>query len=394
MGKLTALKVEKAKVGVHGDGAGLYLRVKPSGARSWVLRVQVQGKRQDIGLGSLAELSLAEAREEAARLRKVAKRGGSARAERDRVKLVVPTFAEAMKATHAELSKGWAVKTAAAFTASLEAHIVPKIGKHRVDAIDAADLQNALAVVWTEKPALAKKLRVRTMQVLAFSRAKGWRTAPLPDARELRAGLARQKRGSNFAALAYQDVPDFVASQLAKDDSASRMAMLFAILTAARSGEVRNATWEQIDLNARLWSRPADIMKMNVPHVVTLNDAAIAILERSAPADMRAGLIFRGIRLGRPLSDMSLTRIMRLAGRTETVHGFRSTFRDWAAEKMPTIPAMVAEMALAHKVGTATEQAYLRSDLRDMRRALMDAWGRFVAPSLSGVAMTMRLSQD
>jgi integrase len=127
-------------------------------------------------------------------------------------------------------------------------------------------------------------------------------------------------------------------------------------------------------------------MKMKVAHVVTLSAAAIAILERMVPKELRlrAGLIFPGAKAGKPLSDMSLTRIMRLAGRTETVHGFRSAFRDWAAEKMPTIPAMVAEMALAHRVGTATEQAYLRSDLRDMRRALMDGWGRFVAPSLSG----------
>lgn len=386
MGKLTALKVHNAKPGTHGDGAGLYLRVKPSGARSWVLRVQVQGRREDIGLGSVAQLSLAEAREEAAKLRKAAKRGLNARAERDREKLVVPTFAEAMKATHAELSKGWAAKTADAFTSSLERHILPKLGTHRVDVIDAAALQGALAVVWTEKPALAKKLRVRTMQILAFARAKGWRSAPLPDGRELRSGLARQKRGGNFAAMAFRDVPAFVASQLTKDDASSRLAMLFAVLTAARSQEVRLATWDQIDLEARTWARPADIMKMKTPHVVTLSSAAVAILERAAPADMRAGLIFPGVRSGKPLSDMSLTRIMRLAGRSETVHGFRSAFRDWAAEMMPAVPAMVAEMALAHKVGTATEQAYLRSDLRDMRRALMDAWGRFAAPSLSGVA--------
>ena len=159
--------------------------------------------------------------------------------------------------------------------------------------------------------------------------------------------------------------------------------MLFAVLTGARSGEVRLATWEKIDLKARTWSRTANDMKSDLPHVVTLNDAAIAILNQMAPAEARAGLIFPGAKAGKPLSDMSLTRIMRLAGRSETVHGFRSAFRDWAAEKMPTVPAMVAEMALAHKVGTSTEQAYLRSDLRDMRRTLMNAWSRFVAPSLS-----------
>ena len=385
MGKLTALKVEKAKPGVHGDGAGLYLRVKPSGARSWVLRVQVQGRRQDIGLGSLAELSLAEAREEAAKLRKVAKRGLSPIAERDREKRRIPTFAEAAKEAHEELSKGdgWSEKTAKAFKASMAEHATPKLGGLRVDAIGSSDVIAALSPIWTDKPDMARKVRSRIMQVLAFAKARGWRADALPDVRELRAGLARQKRGGNLAAMPYADVPAFVASELGKELVASRAAMLFAILTGARSGEVRHATWDQIDIEARTWSRPAAVMKMKVPHVVTLNDAAIALLERFTDADFRKGLIFPGAKR-KALSDMSLSRMMRLAGQESTVHGFRSSFRDWAAEQMPTIPAMVAEMALAHRVGTATEQAYLRSDLRDMRRALMDAWGRHVAPSLSG----------
>ena len=233
---------------------------------------------------------------------------------------------------------------------------------------------------------MAKKVRARILQVLAFAKARGWRTDALPDARELRTGLAKQPRGGSFAAVPFAEVPVFVADQLVKEPATSRMAMLFAILTGARSGEVRFATWDKIDFEARTWSRTADDMKGDLAHVVTLNDGAIALLERMAPKELRKSLIFPGMKAGKPLSDMSLTRILRLAKRTETIHGFRSAFRDWAAEKMPTVPAMVAEMALAHRVGTSTEQAYLRSDLRDMRRALMDAWGRFVAPSLSGAA--------
>ncbi len=221
--------------------------------------------------------------------------------------------------------------------------------------------------------------------MLAFAKARGWRADALPDARELRTGLSKQARGDNFAAMPFASIPAFVTDQLGKDIGASRAAVLFTILTAARSGEVRLATWEQIDIEARTWTRPADMMKMGAAHVVTLPDAAIAVLERLAPNKaLRTGLVFPGSKEKRPLSDMSLTKIMRLAGRTETVHGFRSAFRDFAAERCPTIPAMVAEMALAHRVGTATEQAYLRSDMRDMRRALMENWGRFVAPSLSG----------
>jgi integrase len=385
MGKLTALKVQRAKPGVHGDGAGLYLRVKPSGARSWVLRVQVAGRRQDIGLGSTAQTSLAEAREEAARLRKAAKRGQSPVAERDRDRLVVPTFAQAVVAAHSELSKGWSQRTARAFKASLTEHAVPKLGALRVDAIGSSDVIAAMAAIWADKPVMARTVRGRIMQVLAFAKARGWRSEALPDAREMRSGLSKQARGGNFAAMPFAQVPGFVAAELGKDLVSSRAAVLFAILTAARSGEVRRATWDQVDLDARTWSRPAAVMKMGQAHVVTLNDAAIALLERHTPPELREGLLFPGLR-GGPLSDMSLTRMLRLAGSQATVHGFRSGFRDFAAERMPMIPGMVAEMALAHKVGTATEQAYLRTDLRDMRRALMDGWGRFVAPSLSGAA--------
>jgi integrase len=184
--------------------------------------------------------------------------------------------------------------------------------------------------------------------------------------------------------MPFVEAPAFVADQLAKEATSGRLALLFTVLTAARSGEVRNAEWAHIDVEARTWTRPAELMKMRDKHVVTLNDAAVAVLERAGELFGKDGLVFPGTRSKSALSDMTLSKIMRSEDVPYTVHGFRSSFRDWAAEKMPTVPAMVAEMALAHKVGTATEQAYLRSDLREMRRALMDAWGRFVAPSLSG----------
>lgn len=420
MGKLTVTKIRSAKpsrdatgrpmLTRFADGEGLYLLVKPTGARSWILRVQADGRRRDIGLGAVdidqagreafgsdnplgdvplmqrKSLSLAEAREKAAALRKLAKAGADPVAERDKERRSIPTFAAAVTSAHDALAHGWTPRTAKAFKASLDAHAVPKLGTMRVDAIGAADIILALAPIWQDKPVMAAKVRARVLQVLAFAKARGWRTQGLPDARELRSGLSKQSRGQNFAALPFDQVPAFVADQLGQKPAASRMALLFAILTAARSGEVRGATWEQMDLDARTWTRSAGDMKMGVGHVVTLSDAAVAILERMTPDKaLRKGRVFPGARRGKALSDMSLTKVLRLAGRTETVHGFRSAFRDWAAERMPTIPAMVAEMALAHRVGTATEQAYLRSDLRDMRRALMDSWGRFVAPSLSGV---------
>lgn len=383
MGKLTDMKVKNAKPGIHGDGAGLYLRVKPTGARSFVLRVQHMGRRTDIGLGGYpADLTLSEARDKAHHLRKLARQGRDALAERDREKVLIPTFTDAVGLAHAELSKGWSEKHGDAFKASLNEHAVPKLGAKRVDQITTAEVIAALSPIWTEKPSIASKVRVRIMQVLSFARAKGWRTAPLPEARELRDGLARQPKGKNFTAMDWRDVPAFFADQLAREDTAGRLALLFTITTAARSGEARSARWEHIDIEARTWTRPGELMKSGVKHVVTLNDAAIGILERARPLSGGEGLIFPGTK-GQQLSDMTLSKVMRTAKRGETVHGFRSSFRDWAAERMPTIPAMVAEMALAHSVGTKTEQAYLRTDLRDMRRALMDAWGIFVAPGLA-----------
>lgn len=240
--------------------------------------------------------------------------------------------------------------------------------------------------MWTEKPALARKLRVRLLQVLSFAKSRGWRTAPVPDARELRDGLAKQPKSGNFAAMPVMDVPAFVADQLGKEETAGRMALLFTILTAARSGEVRSARWEHIDLEARIWTRPAELMKGGVEHKVTLSRPAIAILERGKALFGDNGLLFPGSRPGSALSDMTILKIMRTAKLAVTVHGFRSSFRDWAAEEMPEIPDPVAEAALAHAVPDAVVRAYKRTPFIDMRRRLLEAWGRFVAPSLSGGA--------
>ena len=393
MGQLTALKVQKAKYpgGLTkkgqprtspvrlGDGAGLYLVIKPSGAKSWTLLVQHNGSRREIGLGGYpADLNLAEAREKAAALRKLARQGLDPRQERDRSKRTVPTFAEAVDRAHQQYKAQWADKTALQFKSSLTDHAIPFIGGSRVDQIDGADLVTLLRPIWNTKPQMARKVRHRVLQVLAFAKANGWRSAPVPDAIELRGGLGRQPRSKNFAAVPYAEVPAFYAAERTKAESPARLALLFTVLTAARSGEVRNADWKQIDREARTWTRPAEMMKSAVPHVLTLNDAALAILERAREMYGEEGLMFPALR-GGVLSDMSLSKILRTAGRSETVHGFRSSFRDWAAEQMPQVPAMVAEMALAHSIGDATVEAYLRSDLRALRRTLLDAWGVFVA---------------
>lgn len=385
MGKLNEMKLRAAlkKPGTYGDGAGLYLRVKPSGAASWVLRVQFDGKRQDIGLGGYpADRSLAEARDEAFRLRKLARRGGDAIGERDRDKVSIPNFAEAVDRAHAELGKGWAVKTAEQFKASLEAHAIPRLGKKRVDQIQADHVIATLSPIWTEKPQIARKVRHRIIQTLAFAKSHGWRSEPVPTAKEISGGLASQPESKGFRAMPYKALPSFFGAELAKEGSPARLALLFTILTAARSGEVRKATWGEIDFEEKLWRKPAEHMKSRKAHDVPLSAAALAVLERAKGLGDGEGPIFPNSR-GKPLSDAALGKMLAMAGSDMTVHGFRSTFRDWAAEKMPTVPFTVAELALAHSVGDATERAYLRSDLRDMRRSLMDAWAAFAAPSLS-----------
>jgi integrase len=377
MTKAKKFEIDTDEPGRHTVGDGLYLLVKPSGARSWMLRVQYLGKRRDIGLGTVNLrpksimdkeaskrleifenncLRLEEAKEKAAALRKLAKAGRDPVAERDKAKLVIPTFAKAVTLAHEELAKGWVPKHAAAFKTSLETHIVPLLGNVLVSDIDESKVRDALAPIWTEKPAMARKLRVRINQVLGYAKARKWRTDNPPVAKEVGGGLAKHRKPGNFAAMPYKDVPAFYAAQRDQPATAGRQALLFTILTAARSGEVRAATWEQIDLEAKTWTRPAEIMKMQVLHVIALNDAAIDLLKRAKPYSGGKGLIFPGAK-GRPLSDMTLTKALRDAGESCTVHGFRSSFRGWCAEKMPNVPAMVAEMALAHSVGTSTERA-------------------------------------
>ncbi len=381
MGKLNALSVKNAKPGRHGDGGGLYLLVKPTGARSWLLRTRVAGesRRRDIGLGSLAKLSLAEAREEAAKLLKHALNGRDPVTERDRKAFIAKTFREAVAATHEAKASGWAPKTADAFLSSLEEHAFPTLGDLLVEHIDASDVARALKPIWTDKPAMAVKVRHRIGVVLSFAKASKWRTTDAPM-RELGHLLSRQEAGGAMAAMPYAEIPAFLASLEASTMTTGRQALMFAIATAARSGEVRKAQWEQIDFDKRLWNRPADIMKSKVAHTVTLSKYAIGLLQRArGDVDAPTGLIFPARSGKTPLSDMTLSKIMRAANLAYVPHGFRSSFRDWAAELMPMIPDAVAEAALAHTIPDKVAKAYKRTQLIELRRQLLDAWGTFLA---------------
>ena len=377
MAGLTALKAKTVKAGRHGDGAGLYLLVTDTGARSWVLRVQVAGKRRDIGLGALSDATLEEAREKARTLRKVARAGHDPIAMRDKAKLTIPTFKAAAETCHVARKAGWKARHADAFLSTLKLHVFPKIGSLRVDSVDEKDIVAVLSPLWREKPAAARKLRQRMGTVLDFAKGSGWRATGAPRD-GLRPLLSKQDRPGNFASMPYNEVPPFMTRLADKADTAGRLALQFTILTAARSGEVRSAMWSHVDLEARTWTRPASLMKGGQEHIVTLSPAAIAVLGRAKKlrTTLSDAVLFPGSG-GRILSDMSISKAMRDAGRPETVHGLRASFRTWAAEQMPTVPEAVCEAALAHVVPDQVVRAYQRAKFVEMRRNLLDAWGDY-----------------
>ena len=400
MPKLTALSVRNAGPGRHADGEGLYLLVKPSGARSWVLRIQADGKRRDVGLGSVnlaskaatsgAEieipilhhriLTLAQAREKAAILRTAAKAGLDPVIERDRERRTVPSFSDAAKAAHQALKDGWTDKGASVFLRSLENHAFPYLGSRRVDQITPDDVVSALQPIWTSKPDMARKVRQRIGKVLDYSHTKGWRPTEAPR-KSVSAGLPRQPKGGHYDVMPYQSVPAYVASLRSAAPTVGRRGQLFQILTAARPGEVRGARWGQIDIAKREWKRPASLMKERVAHTVTLNSAAIALLEQvrdelEGDPDPQ-GLIF-GSKSGKMISDATFNKVLRDAGFSHDTHGFRSSFRDWAAENVPEIPDPVAEAAIAHQVPDEVVRAYKRTTFIEMRRKLLQKWSDFV----------------
>lgn len=407
MAKLSKETVLSAPAGRHADGDGLYLLVKPSGSKTWVLRVQADGKRRDIGLGSLdvqrqksriagsvsdapilqrKMLTLAEARQKAEILRRAAKDGLDPVLERDRVREKVPTFEKAAEATHEALKSGWKEKGAKTFISSLKNHAFETIGAIRVDHITAAHVTDVLSPIWMTKPDMARKVRQRIGMVLNFAHMKGWRASEAPG-KSVKMGLADQPKGGHYRSMPYADVPAFVRELYDGAPTKGRRALLLHILTASRGGEVRQARWGQIDFAAGDWNRPAEIMKgKHAPaHTVTLSSYAVALLkeikgDREPKPDE---LIFPGER-GTLISDMTMNKVMKTAKRPYDPHGFRTSFRVWAAEKMKHMQPAVAEAAISHVERSQVVRAYLRTTYVEDRRELLEAWGKFVTGARNG----------
>lgn len=378
MGQLTAAKIKSlTEPGRYVDGDGLMLRIAPGGARGWILRARIDGQRRDIGLGSLKVLTLAEARVKGAELRRQIAQGIDPIAERKKVADPVPTFREAAMRVHEEHKAAWKNgKHQDQWINTLASYAFPALGNRLVTEIEGPAIRDVLAPIWLAKPETARRVRQRIGAVLDWSYAKGYRPSEAPM-RSLSRGLPRQPRkDGHFAAMPWPDLPAFIA-RLRERTSVGRLALETLILTAARSGEIRGATWDEIDLEAGLWSVPADRMKMGRPHHVPLAPAAMDAF-RCAEAFKApcTKLVFPGQQLTRPLSDMTLTKALRDFGLDYTVHGFRSAFRDWVAEET-NYPGEVAEAALAHTVANKVEAAYRRTDFLEKRRALMREWAAF-----------------
>ncbi|MEN3230394.1 tyrosine-type recombinase/integrase [Methylorubrum rhodesianum] len=384
---LTAVQVRQLKrPGRYADGNSLYLVVDPSGAKRWLLRLVVQGRRRDIGLGGAGLVPLAEARERALAYRKTAREGGDPLAERRKAQEIVPTFAEAVERVHSEHKASWAnAKHAQQWRNTLQQYACPQLGPRRVDQIGTPDVLRVLAPIWLAKPETARRVRQRIGTVLDWAKAAGYRSGENPI-EGVAKGLPRQgDRDEHHAALPYAQVPGFVAQLRAAEASeGSRLAFEFLILTAARTGEVLGARWDEISLTDRLWTVPAARMKAKREHRVPLSERSLTILKRARELAAGSSFVFPGRSGEKPLSNMVFLMLLRRMDLNITAHGFRSSFRDWAGERT-SLPREVAEMALAHAVENRVEAAYARSDLLERRRDLMKQWADFVssAPSLA-----------
>lgn len=373
----TYVKSSGLKVGRHSDGGGLYLNVTATGSRSWLFMWAIGGRRREMGLGSYPAVPLAAARKLAAKHREVVADGRDPIAERSRD--AVPTFKECVDQFLGSMEGAWRNDKHRAQWRMTLTEYCRRLSGRLVSSVTTEDVLAVLKPIWQEKPETASRLRGRIERVLDFAAARGWRGAENParwrgHLKSILPPRAKLTRG-HHAAMPYSDVPAFMA-RLGQSEAMAARALEFLILTASRSGEVLGATWSEIDLEGRRWVLPAGRMKASREHRVPLTDHVLSILKPLYEA-RTSDFVFFGQRPKRPLSASAMEMLLRrLKVDQFTAHGFRSSFRDWAGD-LSSFPREVAEAALAHRVGDATEQAYRRADALEKRRELMEAWERY-----------------
>jgi integrase len=395
IGRRTALRIEKAKEpGMYADGGGLYLRITPDGTKNWVLRYMLNRRPRWMGLGPFPLYGLQEARGRALDARKLRHDGidpiETRRAERARQRLdeaKAITFRQCAESYIKAHRAGWRnAKHAAQWEATLATYAAP-IMPLPVQAIDTGLVLKVLEPIWTQKPETASRVRGRMESILDFAKVRGYREGENParwrgHLDHLLPARSKVRKVAHHAALPYGELPTFLTALREREAVAAR-ALEFLILTAARTGEVIGARWREIDLLEKVWTIPAERMKAGRDHRVPLSPRALDILRDMAvfrPAnDGDDAFVFASSTRGQPLSNMAFLMLIRRMDRDNlTAHGFRSTFRDWTAERT-NFPAEVAEMALAHAVGDKVEAAYRRGDLFEKRRRLMQQWAAFCA---------------
>lgn len=376
------------KPGLYADGLGLYLQVAKGGAKSWIFRYMLAGRPRKMGLGSVHTVPLKLARERAAEQRlklldaddPIEKRKAE-RMEKLAASATMLTFKQAAEAYIKAHRSGWSnIKHAAQWTATLETYVYPMFGELAVSRVDVGLVLKALEPIWTTKPETATRVRGRVESILDWATARGYRQGENParwrgHLDKLLPARSKVAKVQHHPALPYGEIGGFVAN-VRTMEGVSPKALEFAILTATRTGETVGARWSEIDIDNALWTIPAGRMKAKKEHRVPLSDRALEILA-SLPREKGVDYVFLGDKKGQPLSNMSLLMTLRRMKRDDlTTHGFRSTFRDWAAEQT-AYPNELLEMALAHTVGDKTEAAYRRGDMMEKRRRLMEDWAGY-----------------
>ena len=375
---LSAAFVRTAPPGRHADGNGLYLYVQPTRTRSWIQRLVIRGRKRELGLGSVALVSLAEAREQALANRKLARSGGDPLAEKRR-SVGIPTFAEAARRVVEQKRAGWRSRAQGRdWMLTFERYAFPRVGKMPVSEVTSADMLEILAPIWHEKAATARKLRQRLHAVLEWAVAMEFRIDNPCD----RIGPVLGPQHDvvqHMRALPHREVAAAIRTARASTvPPAVRLAFEFLVLTAARWGEVRWAEWTEIDRDEGVWAVPARRMKSNREHRVPLCGRAVEILDEARSlVEGTSPFVFPN-RVGKQLEEKQLRRMFRKHGIAAVPHGFRSSFRDWAAEETDHSREVI-EAALAHVVQNRVEAAYRRTDLFERRRRLMNDWAAYLA---------------
>lgn len=367
--------------GFYGDGNGLYLKVDASGARRWVQRIVVNGKRRDIGLGSAKLISLATAREQALEHRKLARTGADPLARRRHMQAIL-SFEDASKKVHEFSLPTWRNKKhGKEWLDSLAAHVFPLIGSRQVNEINSADVLAVLTPIWNAKPETARRIKQRIGTVMKWAVAQGWRVDNPADAISKALPKHDRSKVQHRKALPYERVGAALTTvRHSQASTTSKLAFELLVLTATRSGETRLAEWAEFDLEKAIWTIPAARMKAKREHKIPLSTRALEVLgEAQTLRRDDCPLVFPSV-TGKALSDSTLSKLLRELGIPAVPHGFRSSFRDWAGEQTH-YPREVIEFALAHVIQNKAEAAYARSDLLAKRRHLMSDWNDFILAS-------------